>query len=54
MKREEKALIVLEEILKLFKQLEPDQIKWILEIQLPEYICCNCYDDFSDCECEGK
>lgn len=50
MKKEEKCFLILKCLLGLLRNLEPQERLWILDNQLPQYICSVCGDDFTDCQ----
>ena len=51
MKREEIATFVLKEIINILGNLENNERLWILNVQLPQYICFECGNDTTDCNC---
>jgi hypothetical protein len=54
MKKEEEAMLARNEILNILQELEPNERKWILDVQIPQYFCSECGDHITDCECEEK
>ncbi len=52
MKREEIVMNELKEILNKLFLLDPNQRQWILEVQIPQYICFDCWEPVTDCPCD--
>ncbi len=52
MKKEDKVMYRLSEILNHLQELDSVERKWILDVQIPKYFCSKCGYHFIDCECE--
>jgi hypothetical protein len=52
MNKERQAMRILKEILNFLQELEPNERKWVLDNQIPQYFCSECGDHVIDCECE--
>lgn len=50
MKRDKICIISLKNILNILNPLSPDERLWVIDTQLPQYICSICGDDITNCQ----
>ncbi len=52
MKREELLNHELKIILDMFYRMDCNERQWMLDVQIPQYICFDCWEPVTDCQCE--